>query len=151
MTQGPPIPSKVCRLVPMLGSSVDHEALSAARAIGRVLERAGLGFSDLATAMSAGSAAGEQAAPGRPAFHRGYAAGPVPPFNAYAFRRAYTPRQEAQHRARVTFCQSRPWLLTPWEREFVDNIARLHGNLSIRQGDRLAALTDRLEREERRA
>ncbi|PJI54225.1 hypothetical protein CTI14_18085, partial [Methylobacterium radiotolerans] len=60
----------------------------------------------------------------------------------YRWRRAYTPRQEAQHRDRVRFCQSRPWQLTAWERSFVTGIARLHGNLSIRQGDRLAALTD---------
>ncbi|WP_143012340.1 hypothetical protein [Methylobacterium phyllostachyos] len=75
----------------------------------------------------------------------------VPEFCLYRWRRAYTPRQEAQHRARIAFCQSCLWRLTPWERGFIGSIARLHGNLSIRQGDRLAALTDRLEWEPRRA
>jgi hypothetical protein len=51
----------------------------------------------------------------------------------------------------VRFCQGQAWRLTAWEREFVNNVARLHGNLSIKQGDRLAAMTDRLDMEARRA
>lgn len=142
MTQARPIPVKVQRLIPVLASPIDGEALGAARAIRRVLESAGLGFSDLAAAIPGDAEL-------RP-LHR-QTAGPIPPFNVYAFRRAYTPRQEQQHRAQVAYCRQRPWLLTSWERGFLDNLARLHGNLSIRQGDRLGALTDRLEREERRA
>ena len=146
-----PIPDKVRRIIPTLGSPVDGEALGAARAIGRVLESAGLGFCDLAAAIPAGPRPSRITQPMPAAPRPGSRAGPIPPFNLYAFRRAYTPRQEAQHRERVAFCQSRPWKLSPWEREFLENVARLHGNLTIRQGDRLAALTDRLEQEERRA
>ncbi|MCJ2012671.1 hypothetical protein [Methylobacterium sp. J-076] len=77
--------------------------------------------------------------------------GPVPPFDTYAWRRAYTPRQEQEHRAHVRFCQNRAHRLTEWERGFIGNVARLHGNLSIRQGDRLAAIVDRIGRETRHA
>ncbi|GJE14783.1 hypothetical protein [Methylobacterium longum] len=148
MTQARPIPQKVVRLVPMLGSTVDHEALSAARAIGRVLDREGLGFTDLANAIATGETRSIEAAPApRPDCPRD----PIPPFNVYAFRRSYTPRQEVEHRARVRFCQDRAWRLTDWERGFLNNIARQHGNLTIRQGDLLAALTDRLDMEARRA
>jgi hypothetical protein len=70
---------------------------------------------------------------------------------AYGWRRAYTPRQEQEHRARVRFCQNRAHRLTEWDRKFVGDVARLHGNLSICQGDRLAGLVDRLDREGRHA
>ncbi|MCJ2018024.1 hypothetical protein MKK84_11395 [Methylobacterium sp. E-065] len=137
--------------------------MAAARAIGRVLDRAGLGFTDLAAAIqTADFLAGEKIVPApeqadvRPdEFSRRRekrcAGAPIPPFNVYAFRRAYTPRQEAEHRARVAFCRSRPWDLTEWERGFLNNVARLHGNLSIRQADKLAVMTDRLDMEVRRA
>ncbi len=149
MNPARPIPDKVRKLVPLLGSSSDGEALGAARAIGRVLNRGGQGFTDLAAAIpQAGRSRNAKAA--RPTVQR-FSAATIPEFGAYRWRRAYTPRQEAEHRARVRFCQDRPWRLTSWERRFLSNIARLHGNLSIRQGDHLAALTDRLEHEERRA
>lgn len=142
MTQARPIPQKVVRLVPMLGSPADHEALSAARAIGRVLDREGLGFTDLAASIPTGETTPATRIP-KPA------AGSPRPFDAFAWRRAYTPRQEAEHRARVRFCQDRAWRLSEWERDFLANVARLHGNLSIKQGDRLAALADRLDMESR--
>ncbi|KQS75461.1 hypothetical protein ASG32_27240 [Methylobacterium sp. Leaf361] len=75
----------------------------------------------------------------------------VSEFGVYRWRRAYTPRQEAQHRARAAFCLSPSWRLTSWERAFVNNVSQLHGNLSIRQGDHLARIVDRLEWEGRRA
>jgi hypothetical protein len=139
-----PIPSKVARLIPMLGSDADHEALSAVRAIGRILDRSGLGFTDLAAAIPADETNVDNVHVERPA-------GPVPPFNVYAWRRAYTPRQEQDHRAHVRFCQNHMGHLTPWEVGFVQSVARLHGNLSIRQGDRLAAIVDRIGREARHA
>lgn len=137
MTQARPIPHKVVRLVPMLGSPADHEALSAARAIGRVLDREGLGFTDLAAAIPTGEGQDNVTTLGRR----------PRPFDAYAWKRAYTPRQESEHRARVRFCQSRPWSFSARERTFLADIAKLHGNLTIRQGDWLAALTDRLDEE----
>ncbi|WP_267359515.1 MULTISPECIES: hypothetical protein [unclassified Methylobacterium] len=75
----------------------------------------------------------------------------IGPFGIYAWKRAYTPRQDSENRARVRFCQDRAWRLNEWERGFLNNVARLHGNLTIRQGDRLAVLTDRLEMEGRSA
>ena len=149
MNAVPHIPPIIRRLVPVLGSPVDGEALGACRAIGRVLTRSGLGFTELANAIPTGETKRADVTLGRPAPSR--RTGPTRPRDVYALHRTYTPRQEAQHRARVVFCQSQPWRLTSWEREFLDNIARLHGNLSIRQGDRLAALTDRLDQEARRA
>ncbi|WP_342111821.1 hypothetical protein, partial [Methylobacterium sp. SI9] len=71
----------------------------------------------------------------------------IRPFDAYAWKRAYTPRQEVEHRKRVQFCLSRPWCFSAKERAFLSDIEKLRGNLTIRQGDWLAALTDRLERE----
>lgn len=130
-----PIPSKVVRLLPLLGSNMDHEALAAARAIGRILDGSGLGFTDLAAAIPAAETVDNV---------RGFE---PRPFDAYAWKRAYTPRQEQEHRARVRFCESRPGRLSAWERSFVANIARLHGNLSIKQGDRLAVIVDRIEKE----
>ena len=52
MTDQPhPISDSVSKLVAMLGSDQDGEALAAARALGRVLAGAGLGFMDLAEAL----------------------------------------------------------------------------------------------------
>lgn len=52
MTDQPhPISDSVSKLVAMLGSDQDGEALAAARALGRVLSGAGLGFMDLAEAL----------------------------------------------------------------------------------------------------
>ncbi|MDN3570254.1 hypothetical protein, partial [Methylobacterium longum] len=74
----------------------------------------------------------------------------IRPFDAYARKRAFTPHQEQQHRAHVRFCQDRAWRLTEWERGFLNSVSRLHGNLTIKQADRLAAMTDRLDMEARR-
>ncbi len=52
MTNQPhPISENISKLVAMLGSDQDGEALAAARAIGRVLTGAGLNFIDLAEAV----------------------------------------------------------------------------------------------------
>lgn len=151
MTVAAPIPALVKRLVPTLGSPVDGEALGACRAIGRTLKAAGLDFHDLAAAIPTGETVDNVHGLERAAPRREGSMGPIPPFDAYSWRRAYTPSQEAEHRARVRFCQDRAWRLNDWERGFLNNVAKLHGNLSIRQGDRLAALTDRLDMEARRA
>lgn len=46
-----PISENIAKLVAMLGSDQDGEALAAARALGRVLSTAGLSFIDLAAAV----------------------------------------------------------------------------------------------------
>lgn len=150
MTMAAPIPALVKRILPTLGSSTDGEALGACRAIGRTLKAAGLDFHDLAAAIPTGEPrGGERFEPSRR--DNSVGANRIRPFDAYAWKRAYTPRQEAENRARVRFCQDRAWRLNDWERGFLNNVACLHGNLSIKQGDRLAAMTDRLDMEARRA
>ena len=130
------IPAKVQRLVPLLGSKSDGEALGACRAIGRTLDAAGLDFHDLARAIpSALTVVGPRAGAAAPAERRWAPAPAMSEFSAYRQRRVYTPRQEAQHRACVAFCMAHRGRLSPRERAFIDDIARLHGNLSIRQGD----------------
>ena len=142
------IPMKVRAILPLCGSAIDGEALGACRAVGRVLDAAGLDFRDLAAAIPIGESAADPDQSSRRREKPCGAArfrGPIPPFNVYSWRRAYTPSQEAQNRRQVAYCQGQRWRLSPRERSFIDNIARLHGNLSVRQGDWLAVLTDRLE------
>ena len=152
MTASSLIPMKVRAILPLCGSEIDGEALGACRAVGRVLNAAGFDFRDLAAAIRVDEpAVGYEMSRRRDKSTAERSRGPIPPYDAYSWRRAYTPGQEAEHRARVRFCQGQAWRLTAWEREFVNNVARLHGNLSIKQGDRLAAMTDRLDMEARRA
>ncbi|MCJ2098446.1 hypothetical protein [Methylobacterium sp. E-046] len=136
-----PIPASVRALLPLCGAPNDHEALGACRGIGRKLQAAGLDWHALAAAIPVGEGQDNVTS----LSHR------PRPFNDFAWKRAFTPRQEQQHRARVRFCQDRAWRLTEWERGFLNNVARLHGNLSIKQADRLAEMTDRLDMEVRRA
>ena len=144
------IPTKVRAILPLCGSEIDGEALGACRAVGRVLNAAGLDFRDLAAAIPIDEpVVGHERSSRRREDPVG--ANRIRPFDVYSWRRAYTPTQEAENRARVRFCQDRAWRLNDWERGFLNNVACLHGNLSIKQGDRLAAMTDRLDMEARRA
>lgn len=136
--------ARLAKLLPRLASDQNGEVAATAAAITRTLKTAGLDWHDLAAAIPTGDAAHNVQGSER-------AAGPIRPFDTYAWKRAFTPRQEAENRARVRFCQSRPWCFSARERAFLADIARLHGNLTIRQGDWLAALTDRLDRELRTA
>lgn len=157
-----PIPASVRTLLPLCGAENDHEALGACRGIGRKLQAAGLDWHAVAAVILASDRSASEtfvSAPTQAGMRRGEfsrrhekpcAGARIRPFDAYAWKRAYTPRQEAEHRARVRFCQDRAWRLTAWEREFVNSVSKLHGNLSIRQGDCLAAMTDRLDMEVRR-
>lgn len=161
-----PIPASVRTLLPLCGAENDHEALGACRGVGRKLQAAGLDWHDLAAAIPAGETVDNVHSNGlsRRRDNLGGAAqfefsrrrekptgaGWIRPFDTYAWKRAFTPRQEEEHRARIRFCQDQAWRLTEWERGFLDNVARLHGNLSIRQADKLAVMTDRLDMEMRR-
>ncbi|XYD12630.1 hypothetical protein R1A27_34360 (plasmid) [Methylobacterium sp. NMS12] len=168
-----PIPASVRTLLPLCGAENDHEALGACRGVGRKLQAAGLDWHALAAAIPAAERVGVDTivppAGQADGFSRqredlggaaqfGFSRRPenpsasarIRPFDAYAWKRAYTPRQEAEHRARVRFCQDRAWRLTAWERQFVNSVSKLHGNLSIRQGDCLTTMTDRLDMEARR-
>lgn len=163
MTMHRPIPASVRALLPLCGSENDHEALGACRGIDRKLQAAGLDWHALAAAIpTADFLASEKIVPApgqadgeRTEFSRWRekpcAGTRIRPFDAYAWKRAYTPKQEVEHRKRVHFCLSRPWCFSAKERAFLSDIEKLRGNLTIRQGDWLAALTDRLDRELRPA
>ena len=150
-----PIPASVRALLPLCGAENDHEALGACRGIGRKLQAAGLDWHTLAAAIPAGEGHDNVTPLDRSGLSRrrdnSGGASRMRPFDAYAWKRAYTPRQEVEHRKRVHFCLSRPWCFSAKERAFLSDIEKLHGNLTIRQGDWLAALTDRLDRELRPA
>lgn len=149
-----PIPESVRVLLPLCGAENDHEALGACRGIGRKLQAAGLDWHALAAAIPTGGPdVNDLGGAAHFEFSRRRekpcASARIRPFDAYAWKRAYTPRQESENRARVRFCQDRAWRLNEWERSFLNNVARLHGNLSIKQADRLAVMTDRLDMEAR--
>ena len=154
MNQRTAIPPKVRSLVPMLASDMDNEALGACRAINRVLKGAGLSYHDLAEAIPVQSSDPTYRTACTNDDH-------VPTYNSTQWReawrtrsarRAYTPLQEARHRDMARHCRDRDrGRLTKAEREFVWNIANLRSGLSIKQGDWLADICDRLEWEDRRA
>lgn len=149
MTMPRPIPSSVRALLPLCGAENDHEAIGACRGISRKLSAAGLDWHDLAAAIPTSETVVVEDLSRRR--DSSCAGARIRPFDAYAWKRAYTPRQESEHRARIRFCQSRPWSFSARERTFLADIAKLHGNLTIRQGDWLAALADRLDQELRTA
>jgi hypothetical protein len=152
MTMPRPIPASVRALLPLCGAENDHEALGACRGISRKLQAAGLDWHALAAAIPTSETLHNVQGKGLSRQRdNSVGANRIRPFDTYAWKRAYSPKQESEHRARVRFCQSRPWCFSARERAFLADIARLHGNLTIRQGDWLAALTDRLDRELRTA
>ena len=51
MKQRIAIPQKITRIIPLMGSPVNGEALSACHAVGRVLEHSGLTYRDLAAGL----------------------------------------------------------------------------------------------------
>ena len=144
-----PIPSSVRALLPLCGAENDHEALGACRGVGRKLQAAGLDWHDLAAAIPTSETVMVEDLSRRR--DNSCAGARIRPVDADAWKRAYTPRPESEHRARIRFCQSRPWCFSARERTFLADIAKLHGNLTIRQGDWLAALADRLDQELRTA
>ena len=145
------IPPNVRSLVTMLASDMDGEALGACRAINRVLKGVGLSFHDLAEAIPVqpvGHFRQPPQAHDAPAYdsaqcREAWRTGPA--------RRSYTPLQEARHRDMARHCRDHDrGRLTEAERAFVWNIGNLRGGLSIRQGDWLTDICDRLEWEDRR-
>ncbi|GJE57349.1 hypothetical protein [Methylobacterium thuringiense] len=156
MTAPRPIPDKVRRIIPTLGSPVDGEALGAARAIGRVLQAGGASYYDLAAAIPA-----REPEPGlgdyRPYRRETWSSTPRPArwgdwrgaWVRDARPRKFTPIQEARQEDMAAFCRSRTSRLSDRERAFVNGIAPERRGLSIRQGDWLADICSRLEHEGR--
>lgn len=62
----------------------------------------------------------------------------------YRHRRLFTSAQERQHRERTALCRRRIDRLTPGDRQFIGEAARLHGNLDVTSADRLALIVERL-------
>lgn len=153
MTARPAIPEKVRRIVPLLGSPNEGEALGACRALARVLAGSGLDFGDLAAALPIGpemsTADHPPAAPSR---------APAPSYQdwrgewAGRFRRprTFTPRQEARQEAMAAFCRAHGTRLGPRERAFVGSIRPCLDGLTTLQADWLNDICARLEWEDTR-
>ena len=141
MNQRFAIPEKITRIMPLMGSPIDGEALGACRAVGRVLEHSGLTYRDLA-----------QAIPTARVHEQPLSMGPTPAYQPSRRKVSiFTPAQAAHHRRMALWCRNNErGRLTPREREFIANIASWRRELSISQADWLTDITDRLEQENRR-
>ena len=160
-----PIPLRVRLIVPMLGSSVDGEALGACRAIGRTLDTAGLDFHALAAAIRVEGEEHPETGRRRPKPGAGQRrTAPEPErsgprsygdwretYVRYHHRRHFTPRQEIEQRGQIAFCLRNLARLRSRERDFILSISRAADGLSLAQATWLADLTDRLDHEARRA
>lgn len=142
MNQRVAIPHKITRIIPLMGSPVDGEALGACRAVGRVLEHSGLTYRDLA-----------QAIPTARGYEQPVSMGPTPAYQPSRRKvSVFTPAQAAHHRRMALWCRNNErGRLTPREREFIANVASWRRELSVGQADWLTDITDRLEQEDRRA
>ena len=109
----PRVAPRVARLVAMLSTDHDGEALAAVRALARTLDGNGLDFNDLAALL-----AGSQ--------------------DAHGARRRDVPQAEAMLKALLASD-----LLTPWERGYCSDLARIiyrGASLSAAQLDKLAEI-----------
>ncbi|MCJ2036390.1 hypothetical protein [Methylobacterium sp. J-068] len=145
MTQRIAIPSKVIKILPLMGSLMDGEALNACRAVGRVLQHSGLTYQDLAAVIPT-TAVTETV-------DNGHGFEPPPAYRPSRRKVSiFTPAQAAHHRRMALWCRNNErGRLTPREREFIANIASWRRELSIPQADWLVTICDRLEQEDRRA
>ncbi|MCJ2023932.1 hypothetical protein [Methylobacterium sp. J-067] len=139
---------KVCRIMPMLGSSNDAEALSACRRVGAILEKDGQSYVDLAAAIRVEG----DMRPGGPAWDdRAWraATGTRPrPHHRKAY--TFTPAQSAEHRRMALWVRNADaGRLSDRERQFIRDIAHQRRELSVPQADWLAAICDRLVMEAR--
>lgn len=135
------IPEKIARIIPLMGSPLDGEALGACRAVGRVLAHSGMTYRDLAAAI-----------PTTKAHQRPVSMGPVPDYRPSRRKvSVFTPAQAAHHRRMALWCRNNErGRLSLREREFIANVASWRRELSIGQADWLTDITDRLEQEGRR-
>ena len=132
------IPPKITRIMPLMGSPVDGEALGAVRAVGRILEHSGLTYCDLAAAIPQGAPS------------HGLGDGRFGPVPAYKPRRrkiyVFTPGQTAHHRRIAIWLRDNErGRLSQKEREFVANVAGWRRELTIAQADWLVDLVARVE------
>ena len=148
------IPSRVPLILPMCGSEIDGEALNACRAVDRTLKSAGLDWHALTASIPTTTRPCCRQTPPEPRTSstreawQGWR-------DAWARQHrpsGFTEKQEAAHRAQVRYCAAEDrGRLTRRERDFITNISRRRGGLSIPQADWLGAICDRLEHEDRPA
>ena len=119
MTDFATIAPKLGRFVRLLGSDRDGEVVAAARAIARVLKAAGLDLHDLANAIAAPQLIEDQAE--------------VRPNIKWHELRA--------------FCLAHACFLSFRERQFLNDLGRWRGDITVRQRDWLEAIYVRLRRE----
>lgn len=120
----PAVRDKIATMVPLLGSPVDGEVTATARAIGRILERAGRDWFDFAEAFEQG------ATPGNPNL---VAATGRPPLWADA---TSTERDE------IIEALVAAGGLTAWETDFAASIADQYGDREL--SEKQAAAVDRI-------
>ena len=136
------IPLRVVKLVPVLGSPSEGEALGACRAIGRTLRGAGQDFHALAAAIRTSGSATAQAAPRTEPWMR-----PAP---AYRPSRSqpwtFTPRQSAEHKRIAQRCLAADCgRLRSRERDFLESVIASRRELTIAQLDWLNDIALSLE------
>ena len=146
MTAPTIINPKALRVLPMCGSPVDGEALSACRRVGAILAKDGQTYNDLAEAVrSAGEALTTVPAWDDAAWHAAADA------RARPYRRrkyTFTPAQTAEHRRQALWVRNvEAGRLSPRERKFIADITHQRRELTIPQSDWLAAIHDRLAME----
>lgn len=141
------MPPKVRLLVPVLASAHEGEVVGTARAIGRVLASAGMSYHDLAAAIPVTS---EAAGPTPPSQRFGDFAGWKRAWASKPPRSHFTPKQERSQREQASYCQMHDrGRLSPRERAFIRDISAQQHGLTVKQGDWLAVICDRLEQEDR--
>src|SRR5512132_3366214 len=117
------------KLLPMLSSDKPGEVVAAVAAIDRTLRGAGCDFHDRASAVAKPTTPPHKEPPPRP-YHR------EPP----------SPPDRSHWQAMREFCLSRPDLLRPREREFVEDLGHWRGNITDKQLGWLGAIHARLRR-----
>ena len=149
MTVTTTINPKALRVLPMLGSPVDAEALSACRRVGAILAKAGQSYNDLAAAARA---AGEVPASGPTWDSAAWdAAGAhVRPYRRKKY--TFTPAQASEHRRQALWVRNaEAGRLSQRERQFISDICRQRQELTLAQADWLAVIHERIAMENRHA
>lgn len=149
MTAPAAINPRALRVLPMLGSPVDAEALSACRRVGAILAKDGQNYNDLATAIRV---AGEATASGPTWDSAAWdAAGAyVRPYRRKKY--TFTPAQASEHRRQALWVRNaEAGRLSQRERQFITDICHQRRELTVAQADWLAVIHERIAMENRHA
>lgn len=150
MTAPTAINPRALRVLPMLGSPVDAEALSACRRVGAILAKDGQSYSDLATAIRAASEPPVSGPTWDNAAWHAAAAAYVRPYRRKKY--TFTPAQTAEHRRQALWVRNaEAGRLSQRERQFITDICHQRRELTVAQSDWLAAIHERIAMENRHA